>query len=40
MTNTLTEPAMRYNYPGMIRESALYLAECGAKIEYWADALG
>jgi kynurenine formamidase len=30
---------MRYNYPGMVRESALYLAECGAKIG-GTDALG
>ncbi len=31
--------AMRYNYPGMVRESALYIAECGAKIG-GTDALG
>lgn len=34
----LTDP-IRYNYPGMIRESALFLAERGAKIG-GTDALG
>ncbi len=34
----LTDP-IRYNYPGMVRESALFLAECGAKIG-GTDALG
>lgn len=34
----LTDP-MRYNYPGLIRESALFLAESGAKVG-GTDALG
>lgn len=31
--------ALRYNYPGLVRESALYIAECGAKVG-GTDALG